>query len=964
MDDNNGPPSQLTRHDYTVGWVCALPKEQVAAIAMLDRRHPKIEKPSDDPNSYNLGSIGSHNVVITCLPKGQVGTIEAGITASRMLITFPSIKIGLMAGIAGGVPSNGVRLGDVVIGTPSGEYPGVVQWDLGKIESGGILKRTGALNKSPKALLTAVSTLETEHQLGGSTIPQRLEELRTKWPRLVDKYCWSQKLTDPLATEGSRNIYREPEVHYGIIASGDRVIKDAETRDCLNESLGGKVLAIEMEAAGLMDNFPCIVIRGICDYADSHKNDEWQEYAAAVAAACSKELLEVLDPGAVAAESPLTALVGRVHKSVMEVKTDVASMRSILHEKEDQKLLEWIAPIDYNPQYYDLIRRRQQGTSQWILQRREYHTFLESDKQILLCHGIPGAGKSIIAATVIDDLQRRFRADLSVGIAFILGNFKRKEDQKVEDLLAGIVRQLAQCGGRPMEHVRALQELHRARKTRPSVTEISETLKVILMDFSKVVLVVDAFDELYSPDGTRDAFLQELHSLQTHSNLNILITSRPLPDIMCQFENGTMLEILATSSDIETYLEGQMDRLPKFIRKKPELKKQVREAILGSFQGMFLLAQLYVESLVGKVSVNALRAAVENLPHGPEEEVYGIAYEEQMSRVVNQSKDRWELAEKILVWIICAKRPLDVLELQHLLGVVLGETTLDKDNLPEIDDMVSVCAGLVTIERPSNIIRLAHYTTHEYLDRTRNRWFETERVDIARTCLTYLYNDAPQKLLNSFTKVYIFQEHTSIPPGYEYASNFWECHIQEECIPTEEVVAFLENQLAVQASWNFRTRLVLEYIDLEFTGLHLAAWLGLDEAAQILLTEVYPIDVYTASGRTPLSYAAEGGHASMIDMLLKNGAHTDLAYNENFPLVIAAQKGHDTVIKLLLQHGADVNSKAGGHTAVFWAARSGHQEVVKTLLKGGAKANYYHYTGNTLLMTQGQLKSRWAYQCT
>ncbi len=91
-------------------------------------------------------------------------------------------------------------------------------------------------------------------------------------------------------------------IHYGLIASGNQVIKDAGFRDRLNQDLGRNVLCVEMEAAGLMDGFPCIVIRGICDYADSHKNKEWQEYAAAVAAAFAKELLEYVQPSDVDGE--------------------------------------------------------------------------------------------------------------------------------------------------------------------------------------------------------------------------------------------------------------------------------------------------------------------------------------------------------------------------------------------------------------------------------------------------------------------------------------------------------------------------------------------------------------------------------------------------------------------------------------------------------------------------------------
>ena len=141
-----------------MGWVCALPKEQTAATAMLDERHETSPKPSSDKNTYTVGSISGHNVVIACLPKGTIGTNAATTVATSMTSTFTSIKFGLIVGIGGGIPPK-VRLGDVVVSTPVDEHPGVVQWDLGKAEDEGTFKRTGALDRPPGALLTAITTL-------------------------------------------------------------------------------------------------------------------------------------------------------------------------------------------------------------------------------------------------------------------------------------------------------------------------------------------------------------------------------------------------------------------------------------------------------------------------------------------------------------------------------------------------------------------------------------------------------------------------------------------------------------------------------------------------------------------------------------------------------------------------------------------------------------------------------------
>jgi nucleoside phosphorylase len=337
-EDRASHLAELVHSDFTVGWLCALSKEQTAAKAMLDYIHPDLPKPPNDPNAYTLGSIGKHNIVIACLPEGEMGISSAATFATWMVSTFPSIKFGLMVGIGGGIPPK-VRLGDVVVSTPEGQYPGVVQWDLGKAREGGTFERTGSLNTPPALLRTALAKWKTNHDMVGSKIPEYLEELGQKWPRLAPKYLRSDSLGDVLfkpdyshvsettdheavhdsgveddeeescrfcdKTNVVKRKPRDMRVHCGLIASGNQVIKDAAFRDRLNKDLGGHVLCVEMEAAGLMKDFPCIVIRGICDYADSHKNKDWQEHAAAVATAFAKELLQYIQPRDTEGERPV-----------------------------------------------------------------------------------------------------------------------------------------------------------------------------------------------------------------------------------------------------------------------------------------------------------------------------------------------------------------------------------------------------------------------------------------------------------------------------------------------------------------------------------------------------------------------------------------------------------------------------------------------------------------------------------
>ena len=300
---------RLSRDDYTVGWVCALPIELAAAQAMLDDQHDDLPQNSDDANTYTLGRIGEHNVVLACLPAGQTGTNSAAAVAMQMKSTFRAIRFGLMVGIGGGVPSveADIRLGDIVVSQPGKGHGGVIQYDFGKSTPSEI-ERTGFLNTPPRILLTAVSKLRANHDLGKSDLWDHISKLGT-----LPKFSRDQAGDDVLfeavynhvggsnctSCDNAKKLQREartvdtPEIHYGTIASGNQVIRDGATRDQISSEFG-EVLCFEMEAAGLMNSFPCLVIRGICDYADSHKNKRWQPYAAGTAAAYAKELLLVV----------------------------------------------------------------------------------------------------------------------------------------------------------------------------------------------------------------------------------------------------------------------------------------------------------------------------------------------------------------------------------------------------------------------------------------------------------------------------------------------------------------------------------------------------------------------------------------------------------------------------------------------------------------------------------------------
>ncbi|KAJ6028611.1 Tetratricopeptide-like helical [Penicillium herquei] len=302
-------------HNYTVAWICALPLEMTAAKMMLDEVHPRLSQSNSDHNTYTLGSISGHNVVVACLPSGVYGTTTAAVVVAHMLETFPCLRFGLMVGIGGGVPSKDIdiRLGDVVVSMPTATSGGVIQYDYGKTIRDGGFERTGSLNKPPQYLLTAVSQMRSNTMGENKSIDEIASEALQGHPNLQEqfsrpdkdwlfqaKYDHPSKNAECSECDQSQLVARQKResnmttIHYGLIASGNQVMKNAKTRDAIAQELG--ILCFEMEAAGLMDQLPCLVIRGVCDYCDSHKHKQWQEYAALIAAAYTKALVGMVTP--------------------------------------------------------------------------------------------------------------------------------------------------------------------------------------------------------------------------------------------------------------------------------------------------------------------------------------------------------------------------------------------------------------------------------------------------------------------------------------------------------------------------------------------------------------------------------------------------------------------------------------------------------------------------------------------
>ncbi|KAF2183470.1 ankyrin [Zopfia rhizophila CBS 207.26] len=738
------------------------------------------------------------------------------------------------------------------------------------------------------------------------------------------------------------------------------------------------------------------------------------------------ELIEAVKEGSQDNHSQFEELKDELSR-VQGSQTGLRNGIDRLHDRQDnqeaaeerQAILDWLKPIDYAPQHSDFIEGRQPGTGQWLLDSAEYQIWLKTNKQTLFCPGIPGAGKTILTSIVIDDISTRFHGDPSVGIAYIYCNFRRQDEQKVESLLASLVKQLAQGRLSPSGDVKDLYDRHKKKQTQPSLDEISRALQSTTAMYSTVFIIVDALDECQVSNNCRTRFVSEIFTLQAKCGVNLFATSRFIPEIVDLFNDSVLLEIRASSHDVERYLDGHMGQLPSFVQQNRQLREDIKTGISEAVDGMFLLAQIYLGSLDDKRTPKAIRRSLTGFrkqrPGSSEDkkvQVLAQAYKQTMERINGQKPGLKELAKQVLSWIICAKRPLTTSELQHALAVEVGEPELDEENLPQIEDMVSVCAGLVTVDKESKIIRLVHYTTQEYFERTQSDWFSDLGGNITEICVTYLSFSVFESGFCQTDDE--FEERLRSNPLYDYATRNWGHHARAASIGKEQLILDLlmsEAKVSASSQAMMASRSYSGYskrVPKQITGVHLAAYFGLREMLTVLLKNGHCQDAKDSEGRTPLSYATENGHEAVVKSLLAaegvdvnskdNGARTPLslaagkgheavvklllaedgvdvnskddAYYKRTPLSLAAGKGHEAVVKLLLaKDGVDVNSKDNGErTPLSLAAGKGHEAVVKLLLAedGSTRTLKMILTtnGRRCRMPQGKGTRRWSSCCS
>ncbi|EXK43271.1 hypothetical protein FOMG_05903 [Fusarium oxysporum f. sp. melonis 26406] len=992
---------------YTVGWVCALSTEFTAAQEQFDEEYEPHESPehrdANDFNVYSFGKIKGHMVVVAVLPNGQYGTASAATVAKDMIRSFRNIRFGLMVGIGGGAPTkqHDIRLGDVVVSSPSPGQSGVFQYDFGKATKD-VFQHTASHNKPPPLLLAAVAGLKTQYERKGLQIHDKVSTIVANNKRLSAKYgrpedpdsLFSPSIdhkSDPCpkfcVTAPTDLVDRKPrqepmevvEVHYGTIASGNTLMKDAFKRDELASK--ANILCFEMEAAGLMDGFQCLVIRGICDYSDSHKNDRWQGYAAMTAAVYAKQILGRIRPEAVAREETIISKIDEVISGVENLKRSIS----------EQEVLNWLSDEDFGTYQFDERSKKAPGTCQWFLDSPEYQSWTQEKGQVLFCPGIAGAGKTVLASAIIESLHSRFQSDSSTAIVHIYCRYNRVDRQTFNKLRASLLRQLCERLSPLPEGIMQLYNQYKPRRVEAPPERILSELESVSGLFSKVFMVVDALDEwratehadLYSLPG-------ELLHLQRKLAMNLLATSRPIPLIANQFNNYPSISITAQQQDIYAYVDNFRWPESSCIGKITGLRGLVKKVMSQIVRGMFLLARLYLHSLENETSERDVKDALKrfedrakNDDNDPKFNIVDQAYNDTLKRLREQHQNSSDLAFRVLAWICCTGWKLPASAIQHGLALREGDTTFHEDGIVDESLLLSVCCGLVEIPEGSREIRLVHYTTENFFRHNRHLLDEYFLVRhsincdlpsnadayLARQCIICLSIDLPRHLpggigndpqLRSRYYGYDMLIHSMVEllydrrfgssgknytaladkiqdPLYTYSAFNWGGHVRR-LSPLDQTYKTSIDFLQTRGMVDQAIMLILtlgtwsedRQAPQDMSNLHLAALFGLGDLAESLMKNI-DINSRDSCGRTALVWALE-----CLAFEFKFSPDYIMSVTKNFEIYDGIDIARRRVVNALLRSGANPRMPGyNGDTPLHLAAILGDVEIVERILEYG-----------------------------
>ncbi|KAH7060972.1 ankyrin repeat domain-containing protein [Paraphoma chrysanthemicola] len=925
-------PRRLRREDYTVGWVCALPVELAAAKAMLDEKHEDAirEVGDDDENVYCMGSVAGHNVVIVCLPAGHIGNNPAAAVATQMRAAFKGIRFGLMVGIGGGVPSAeaDIRLGDVVVSQPQWSFGGVVQYDFGRTTPNG-LERIGSLNSPPQILLSAVSTVQANAMVSESTLSDHLSTLeriptfqrRRAGPDLLFKAAYNHEhgaTCDQCSVESrqprsERESGAEVTVHYGTIASGNQVMKDAAERD---------------------------------------RNYQWQAHAAGTAAAYAKELLSVIP----AAEVMKT----RRAEEVMNGASSQSSERCLQSPSPNH--------ASHKRTKTDISCGSESGFAEWLLKSEQYLNWLDMTKVgehhgFLWIKGKAGTGKSTLMKFALVNARKTMKDHTVVSFFFNA----RGED--IEKSTIGTYRSLLL---QLLERLPALQSVFDSLSLSPSSFSVDhqwnvESLKTLLEQ------AVRGLGGSSVPVRDMIQFFEHMGDLAVSNGIRfqVCFSSRHYPYITIR--NGLELVLEGQeghSQDITNYIETELKI------GKSKVAQQIRVELQEKASGIFMWVVLVV-GILNKESdrgqVHTLRRKLREIPGDLHELFRNILTRDTHNKDGLVLCIQWILfAKQPLSPEQLYHAILSGVDLEAVTEWDPEEITEDVVKRFILDSSKGLAEATASKEQR---VQFIHESVRDFLLKENGLgkiWPEfgsnfqgQSHERLKQCCLDYISVDVatPLKIPDDLPKSSSQQAAslrnlaTQTFPFLEYAARNVLYHADAAEGGGISQADFLDSfplPRWVKLDNLFEKHEVRRHTERGGhcgNALQAASFNGHKEISMLLLDKGADVNAQGGFYGNALYAASFNGHKEIATLLLDKGADVNAkgGYYGN-ALQAASFNGHKEISMLLLDKGADVNAKGGYYGNALQAASfNGHKEISMLLLDKGADVNAKGgYYGNAL----------------
>lgn len=671
------------------------------------------------------------------------------------------------------------------------------------------------------------------------------------------------------------------------------------------------------------------------------------------------EILQAID--ALPTHAEITA---ELRKLRFHLRDDQKQQRN-----EDQHFLRELFHLDFTAMQKESHSKRHTNTGQWLLKSPEFQAWQEpegGEHSVLWYRGGPGVGKTVADSIAVNHITEKNRGRV-IAIVYIYFHYANTMDFSAENLLGSIVRQLVEqtWHGEKIAELKMFLE-NPARNRKLTEEDCSSWIETLSSTFDLVYTFVDALDEC--PEDERDKLLRRLQRYSL-DKMRVFLTSRSNVDVMIQIPHAIETEIAATSDDLTAYLESKIlesSRLARLTKKDIGLKQHIISTICGQANGMFLLARLQIEGLGIQTSARGVRSALERLPA----DLFAV-YDQTIERIRCQSSIDAALGWNVLSMIFGAFRPLKVDELRHALAIQPGDRDLDFEALVDIETLLSVTVGLVTMfiedegsTYETRSVRLVQYTLQEHFECNQKRPFNNLDLNMARACLSYLSLDEfRNEILSLEDKVELgkqdlFMKRLNDYPFLKYAIKHWACHlrfVQTELM--DQSLAFVQDRKKI-SGW----LQILNYINCD-TGLNqqedpsldpcfLAAFLHLPELFKRLISSC-DINIRDNRGRTLLIRAVDahrwqwrwGAESPLMPM----AERTSKAKRCGFIARSPSTDSH-AMTQVILDLHADVDAKdSRGRTAAFSAVKTGNCGTLSLLLDRGANVNARMKGGMSLL---------------